>query len=177
MQKLRSGFDTVAGEALRGNSEVFLQLARQSFGGRDPVGERIKWGPRDDPETPWMTVVGVVANVMHSGSLTAWSIPPAVYLPLAQHPLSAVTAVVRASSDPHGLATPLRDEVRALDPDVPAYAVRTLAEARRFDAAPIVLLSAMFGTFALVTVILAAPAMYASERVARLIEPVGLPSL
>ena len=32
MQKLRSGFDSVAGEALRGNSEVFLQLARQTLG-------------------------------------------------------------------------------------------------------------------------------------------------
>jgi DNA recombination protein RmuC len=32
MQRLRAGFDSVAGEALRGNSEVFLQLARQTLG-------------------------------------------------------------------------------------------------------------------------------------------------
>jgi DNA recombination protein RmuC len=32
LQKLRAGFDSVAGEALRGNSEVFLQLARQALG-------------------------------------------------------------------------------------------------------------------------------------------------
>lgn len=32
LQRLRSGFDSVAGEALRGNSEVFLQLARQTLG-------------------------------------------------------------------------------------------------------------------------------------------------
>ncbi len=32
LQKLRSGFDSVAGEALRGNSELFLQLARQALG-------------------------------------------------------------------------------------------------------------------------------------------------
>lgn len=32
LQKLRSGFDSVAGEALRGNSELFLQLARQTLG-------------------------------------------------------------------------------------------------------------------------------------------------
>lgn len=32
MQRLRSGFDAVAGQALRGNNEVFLQLARQTLG-------------------------------------------------------------------------------------------------------------------------------------------------
>lgn len=32
LQRLRAGFDSVAGEALRGNSELFLQLARQALG-------------------------------------------------------------------------------------------------------------------------------------------------
>jgi DNA recombination protein RmuC len=32
LQRLRSGFDSLAGDALRGNSEVFLQLARQVLG-------------------------------------------------------------------------------------------------------------------------------------------------
>ena len=32
LQRLRTGFDTVAGQALRGNNEVFLQLARQVLG-------------------------------------------------------------------------------------------------------------------------------------------------
>lgn len=32
LQRLRSGFDVVAGQALRGNNEVFLQLARQTLG-------------------------------------------------------------------------------------------------------------------------------------------------
>jgi DNA recombination protein RmuC len=31
MQRLRAGFDTVAGQALRGNNETFLQIARQTF--------------------------------------------------------------------------------------------------------------------------------------------------
>ncbi len=32
MQRLRNGFDSVAGQALRGNNEVFLQLAQQTLG-------------------------------------------------------------------------------------------------------------------------------------------------
>ena len=40
MQKLRAGFDTVAGEALRGNTETFLQLARQTLGQQQEVALR-----------------------------------------------------------------------------------------------------------------------------------------
>ena len=40
MQKLRTGFDTVAGEALRGNTETFLQLARQTLGQQQEVALR-----------------------------------------------------------------------------------------------------------------------------------------
>jgi DNA recombination protein RmuC len=40
MQKLRTGFDSVAGEALRGNTETFLQLARQTLGQQQEVALR-----------------------------------------------------------------------------------------------------------------------------------------
>ncbi|MGI9247164.1 MAG: DNA recombination protein RmuC, partial [Steroidobacteraceae bacterium] len=40
MERLRSGFDTVAGQALRGNNEVFMQLARQTLGQQQDVALR-----------------------------------------------------------------------------------------------------------------------------------------
>ena len=40
LQRLRSGFDSVAGQALRGNNEVFLQLARQTLGQQQEVALR-----------------------------------------------------------------------------------------------------------------------------------------
>jgi DNA recombination protein RmuC len=40
LQRLRSGFDNVAGQALRGNNEVFLQLARQTLGQQQEVALR-----------------------------------------------------------------------------------------------------------------------------------------
>ena len=57
-------------------------LARQSFRDRNPVGERIKWGPRDDASAPWMTIVGVVADIKH-GRLNEEAFP-VVYQPFAQ---------------------------------------------------------------------------------------------
>ena len=40
LARLRSGFDTMAGEALRGNSETFLQLARQALGQQQEIASR-----------------------------------------------------------------------------------------------------------------------------------------
>jgi DNA recombination protein RmuC len=40
LARLRTGFDSVAGEALRGNSEVFLQLARQVMGQQQELATR-----------------------------------------------------------------------------------------------------------------------------------------
>jgi DNA recombination protein RmuC len=40
MQRLRGGFDSVAGQALRGNNELFLQLARQTLGQQQEAARR-----------------------------------------------------------------------------------------------------------------------------------------
>jgi DNA recombination protein RmuC len=40
MQRLRSSFDAVAGQALRGNNELFLQLARQALGQQQEIALR-----------------------------------------------------------------------------------------------------------------------------------------
>ncbi len=40
LERLRSGFDSVAGNALRGNSEMFLQLARQMLGQQQELALR-----------------------------------------------------------------------------------------------------------------------------------------
>jgi DNA recombination protein RmuC len=40
LQRLRTGFDSMAGDALRGNNEVFLQLARQTLGQQQDLALR-----------------------------------------------------------------------------------------------------------------------------------------
>ena len=44
-ERLRAGFDAVAGEALRGNSEMFLQMARQALGRRSRSRESRRSAP------------------------------------------------------------------------------------------------------------------------------------
>jgi putative ABC transport system permease protein len=130
--------------------------AHRYFGKEDPTGKKLKLGMNDfTPE-----IVGVVRDVRQrsldfdSLSLQIQKlISSQVYVPHAQTALwPKMTVVVRASSDPMGLANALRAEVRALDKDLPVSKVRTMETVRgdsiaqpRFRA----LLIVLFGVVAL----------------------------
>ena len=44
-----------------------------------------------------------------------------VYLPLAQHPVARMVLMLRSSGDPLQLVEPVKDVVRALDPNLPMF--------------------------------------------------------
>ncbi len=48
-------------------------MARQHFGGGDPIGQHIALGTEPDPSSPWMEVVGVVADVRQAPDAEAKS--------------------------------------------------------------------------------------------------------
>src|SRR5262249_16019516 len=53
---------------------------------------------------------------------------PYLYVPLTQHNSSVLALHVRTTESPRNLSTALRDQVRRLDPNLPAFDVRTLDE-------------------------------------------------
>ena len=96
-------------------------MARQFWPGQDPIGKRI-YEVQFNP--PWLTIVGVVGRVKHE---TLDSDPRIVfYLPHAQRVTRAMTVVMRASQDPETLAASVKQQVHALDPELPMYSVRTM---------------------------------------------------
>jgi predicted permease len=93
------------------------ELARQAWPGQDPIGRRIRRGRSSDTR-PWLTVVGVVADVKEDRF--NFRIDRAVwYLPYAQED-SAVSPniVVQGGGDLGVLAGALLERVRAFDPDI-----------------------------------------------------------
>jgi len=107
-------------------------MARAYWPNGDAVGGRLR---TRSPGDPWMTVVGVVADVRHSG-LTG-ELRKIWYRPQAQMPADglnprAMSLAVRARSgvDPLRLAAPVRDLVRAANAAMPVAEVRTMAEIR-----------------------------------------------
>lgn len=102
-------------------------MAAKYWPGRDPIGHRVRQGP---PSRPWMTVVGVVADVRHNGLEAA--VKNKLYRPHTQFYRSANFAVrsmhllVKTEGEPMALAAPIRAEVRAIDPLLPVASVRTM---------------------------------------------------
>ena len=81
----------------------------------DPLGKRFTFGDPGDPDAPWWTVVGVVADTRRAGV----DAPPFTesYQPYTQDPRS-MTVLLRTSGDPRQLTAPLRAAVRDLDPEL-----------------------------------------------------------
>jgi putative ABC transport system permease protein len=87
-------------------------MARLYFPNEDPVGRRLKI-----IFSPWLTVVGVVGDVHHNGLNT----PPnaEIYLSQLQEPASSMAVMARTSGDPLRLAAAAREQVNAIDKDLP----------------------------------------------------------
>lgn len=137
---------------------IDANLAEEAFGNSDPIGQQIMIGNPDSEDTPWRTVVGIAANVL----LDELEDPerPSAFVPLAQVPQRFLTVAVRTRGEPLAFAQTLRETVRSIDRDIPVYWVRTLDSwiwAGNFTSRVV---SALFGVFALIAVILSAAGIY-----------------
>ena len=107
---------------------VNQMLARKVWPGSDSIGKRIRLGP----DYPWLSVVGVVADIKNHGSNVATK--PEMYLLLPDQPLMmwvdlrSMTLVVRTSSEPEQMVSAIRGRLKQLDPELPIYKVSTLNE-------------------------------------------------
>jgi putative ABC transport system permease protein len=97
------------------------RLARQVFGEEDPIGRRVRIGNASHLQ---FEVIAVVGDERHAGVETEAT--PSFFVPFRQLPNARDLAiVVRSPSD----ATPsLREIVRRVDPDMPLFQVRTMAQ-------------------------------------------------
>jgi predicted permease len=129
-------------------------MAQQFWPNENPIGKRIRFKD-SGPDSPWITVVGVVGCVKQYTLDTDSRI--ALYLPHAQYPTRAMNVVLRSSVEPAALTSALKQEIHALDSDLPVYNVRTMAQRvdeslarRRFAMSMLVLFA--FLAFALATI-------------------------
>lgn len=110
------------------------QLAKGVYGDKNPIGQRIKFGP---DENPWvLEIVGVVTHVKQAELDEAnplvrmqFYIPlqqaPAVYLPGA---LRGLTLVVRSTADSAATSAAVRAKMAKIDPTTPLFDIHTYRE-------------------------------------------------
>jgi Acidobacterial duplicated orphan permease len=104
------------------------QFARQYFPGEDPVGKRIHPGIStwDNEDSTMREIIGVAGDVRNRALNTEPK--PAYYMPQSQLPFTQLIAVVKSTNDPRALTGSLTREVRAMDPELPVFSVKTMEE-------------------------------------------------
>jgi putative ABC transport system permease protein len=108
---------------------VSEELARQAFGGDDPIGKRLRRGRQQDTGFPWMVVIGVVRDVKED-RLNFRIARPVLYLPFVQRtnpPANIVMSLmVRATGDASAVANAVRASIHEINPYQPLVEVSSM---------------------------------------------------
>ena len=99
------------------------EMARRYFEGQDPIGQRLKLG-RPESSTPWMTIVGVAADVRHFG--LDQPIRREIFLPYSQAVWPAMTITVKTATSPLAAASMVKAALARIDPEQPVSRIRTM---------------------------------------------------
>ena len=122
---LLSGRDFTAQDDLKATPVIIINrtLARRFFPNENPVGKRISTGVGNGYKQPPMReIIGVVGDVKQEG--LGADVAPAAYVAVAQSPFDVLTFVVRTGADPASVVAAARNEVAAVDKDLPIFDVR-----------------------------------------------------
>jgi putative ABC transport system permease protein len=131
-------------------------LARRFFPDEDPVGKKIRLGFVGEPRT--REIIGIVGDARHEG---LDSDPRAeIFLPHLQEPYGSMTYIVRTSGDPSLLLQAVKNEVWAVNKNLPFSSVATIDDLvsrslgeRRFNLL-------LLGSFAAIALTLASVGIY-----------------
>jgi ABC-type antimicrobial peptide transport system permease subunit len=126
--------------------------------GRDPIGMRIKLGLDDGP---WRRIVGVVPDLYLGGAIG--SINPrneGVYIPLSQNVINFMSLVLRTEQAPMTYTAAIQSEVNRIDPALPLYWVRSLADQYALDTWFYRAFGTLFVAFGLAALALATIGLY-----------------
>ena len=138
-------------------NETFV---RQLLPGQNPIGSRIDWIRRDEPHK-WMTIVGVVADVKHSGLNEP--VDPAVYAPYAQNDeawRTWTTLVVRSQLPTADLIDAVKKQVWSLDSQIPVSDIQSMDDLMALSLAQERFNLTLLATFAGLALVLAAVGIY-----------------
>ena len=158
-----------AAEVLRGDRVALINEAAVKLfpPGEQPIGARMRLGvlqnpaPRtlvDSSRGSEVTIVGIIANTRNAGLKNDPN--PILVLPYTLiAPLYRMLAV-RTAGDPNLQLNPIRTVVRAIDPDQPLGRPITVSEALGEEVIQPRFTMALFTTFALIGLALAAAGIY-----------------
>ena len=156
--RLKEGRLFTDADAIEGFDQESTIVVNESFvktfwpTGGSAIGKRVRNGEK----APWRTVIGVVHDIKHYG--LERPVRPGVYLPIPV--LSGMTVVLRTAADPAAIGPAARAALREIDPEVPAYDMRTMDERLARSRSLRATYSWMLGVFAIMALLLALGGSY-----------------
>jgi putative ABC transport system permease protein len=133
------------------------RMAQRWWPNESPVGRRMKIGGPNS-QNPWMTIVGVVGDVVHN----PYDRQPrrAFYVPFPQQPQAWMDIGVRTAGDPFQLAPAITAAIRSVDPEQPITEMMTMAQAIHNRAIGLNYMAALMGVFGALALVLSAIGVY-----------------
>jgi macrolide transport system ATP-binding/permease protein len=164
-------FTVQDGQGAPGVLIVNETFARRFWPGQDPLGKRLSV---TGPQGTLLEVIGIARDGKY---ITLGEDPkPFFYLPALQHYNSRVTVLARTAGDPKGMLAGVRQEIRALDPNLPVTEVSTLMEYLGVSLYPARAAAALLAILGLVALLLASVGIYGimSYSVGRRAREIGI---
>jgi putative ABC transport system permease protein len=134
---------------------VSESLASRYFKGEPAIGKRLKI---QTVEGGWITVAGVSGDVIDDWF--AHRNTPTIYIPEAQTPTHSINLVARTAGDPSSIEADIRRALTAVDPNLPAYQVRTMNDALKERTTGLRFIGGLMAAFGIIALVLAAIGIY-----------------
>jgi predicted permease len=150
---------------------VNQEFAKRFFAG-NAVGKRVRVESLGDGTSE---IVGVTANAKFQTPVEQPQ--PFIFVPVSQFPRSRLSLIAETSGDAVTMATPIRELIRSLDPNIPIFSVRTLENIfEKGPAAQLRLFNVVFSASGIMGFFLALVGLYAvvAHQVSRRTREIGV---
>ena len=136
---------------------ISQRMADRWWKNESPLGKRIKIGEADS-KSAWMTIVGVVGDVVHN----PYDRAPrrTFYVPYQQAPVLWMDIGVRTAGDPLQVAPAVMAAIRSVDPEEPITDLRTMERAIHNRSIGLNYMAALMGVFGGIALLLSGIGVY-----------------
>ena len=160
--RMRSGREFTTADTATGQPVAIINesFARTHYPGIDPVGHQMK-RIRPGSKEPWMTIVGVVPDLLMEGIGNNNASPVGYYIPIAQSDVAnGVRIAVRTRGEPAAVTPLIRSAVTSLDSELAIYEISTLRRVIDRQTWFYTVFGTFFMAFGICALLLAAAGLY-----------------